>query len=180
MAAIDQRRIAAFFECGDRARTAHEKGKALEDLIAYLFALIPGLSVSARNKLNASGAQEIDVAFWNEQDPAGLRLFDHLLLIECKNWEKPVGDSELIVFGQKLRSRGRPLGILIAACGITGDPDLQNRAHRELANCLAEGREILVLTRAEIEELSDTDELVMLLKHKRAQLVVSGTIFQAG
>jgi hypothetical protein len=43
---------------------------------------------------------------------------------------------------------------------------------------LREGREIIVITRPEIEDLGDTDELVLLLKRKRAQLAVSGTIFQ--
>jgi hypothetical protein len=35
-----------------------------------------------------------------------------------------------------------------------------------------------VITRREIEDLGDTDELVLLLKKKRAQLAVSGTIFE--
>lgn len=36
---------------------------------------MPGVSVTARNALNAFQAEEIDVAFWNEGDPAGLRMF---------------------------------------------------------------------------------------------------------
>ena len=70
------------------------------------------------------------------------------------------------------------MGILVAAAGITGDPTTLTAAHSVLARALAQGREILVITRAEIEKLSDTDELVRLLKQKRAQLAVSGTIFQ--
>lgn len=50
---------------------------------------------------------------------------------------------------------------------------------RSLARALIENREIIVLTRAEISALCDTNELVRLLKLKRAQLAVSGTIFQA-
>jgi hypothetical protein len=179
MASIDRGRVAAYFKRGDDAETSHEKGKALEDLIAYLFARIPGLEESARNSLNAFGAQEIDVAFWNEQVRDGLRQFDHLLIVECKNWDTPVGDGELSIFREKLRSRGRPLGILVAACGITGEPGRQNRAHQQLASCLTEGREILVVTRKEIEALGDSDQLVKLLKQKRLQLAVSGAIFEA-
>jgi hypothetical protein len=70
------------------------------------------------------------------------------------------------------------MGILVAAAGITGDPTRLTAAHSVLARALGQGREILVITRAEIEKLSDTDELVRLLKQKRAQLAVSGTIFQ--
>jgi hypothetical protein len=178
MGAIDREVVASYWTRGDRARTSHAKGKALEDLIAYLFVQIPGLAESVRNQLNAFGAQEVDVAFWNEQLREGLRQFDHLLLVECKNWDKPVGDGELSIFREKLRSRGRPLGILVAARGITGDPELRNRAHQQLASALAEGREILVVTRREIEALGDTEELVRLLKQKRLQLTVSGTIFE--
>jgi hypothetical protein len=175
--AIDQGHVAALLAAGDQALTAAARGRALEDLIAYLFELIPGISLTARNELNAFGAEEIDLAFWNEGDPAGLRMFDHLILVECKNWSNPAGYPELAVFFDKLQSRGRPLGILVAAAGITGDAMSLKNAHSVLARALSQGREILVLTRHEIEQLADTDELVQLLKRKRAQLAVSGTIF---
>jgi hypothetical protein len=175
MPPIDRQRIVSYFARGDKADTSFEKGRALEDLIAYLFELVPGMSVTARNTLDIAGAQEIDVAFWNEGHPDGLRLFDYVLLVECKNWSQPVGHEDLAVFADKLRSRGRPLGILVAANGITGDRTLLSRAHQQLSRALAEEREILVLTRQEIEELEDTDQLVILLKRKRALLAVSGT-----
>lgn len=177
MTAIDRARVAALFKAGDTAPTHSQRGHALEDLITYLFELIPGITVTARNELNAFKAEEIDVAFWNEGDPSGLRMFDHLILVECKNWSDRAGYSELAVFHDKLQSRGRPLGVFVAAAGITGDPNNLTAAHSVLARALAQGREILVLTRYEMEQLTDTDELVRLLKQKRAQLAVSGTIF---
>lgn len=64
-------------------------------------------------------AQEIDVAFWNEGDPAGL--FAHIILVECKNWSSPAG---------------LPLGIFVAAAGITGDPSNLTAAHSVLAHTL--------------------------------------------
>lgn len=137
-----------------------------------------GVSVTARNEMNAFDAEEIDIAFWNEGAPNGLRLFDHLLLVECKNWSAPVGYPELAVFYDKLQSRGRPIGILVAARGITGDRMLRTAAHEVLVRALANGREILVLTRREIERVRSTDELIELLKRKRAQLTVSATIYE--
>ncbi|HKB51170.1 MAG TPA: restriction endonuclease [Solirubrobacterales bacterium] len=175
---IDNQRISGYFAHGDGTKDPFEKGRALENLIAYLFELIPGMFVTARNTMDVGGAQEIDIAFWNEGHPEGLRLFDYVLLVECKNWSEPVGHAELAVFSDKLRSRGRPQGILVAANGITGDPALLSRAHRQLSRALEEGREILVLTRAEIEALEDTEQLVVLLKRKRALLAVSGTSIQ--
>lgn len=70
------------------------------------------------------------------------------------------------------------MGIFVAAAGITGDPASLTAAHSVLARALSEGREMLALTRSEIEKLADTEEVVRLLKRKRAQLAVSGTIFE--
>jgi hypothetical protein len=105
-------------------------------------------------------------------------MFDHLLLVESKNWSVPAGYPEIALFNDKLRSRGRPMGIFVEAAGITGDPSSLTAAHSVSSRALSEGREIIVLTRGEIEKLVETDELVRLLKRKRAQLAVSGTIFQ--
>jgi hypothetical protein len=178
MTEIDRARVASYLADGDRATTTTARGRALEDLIAYLFELIPGISVTMRNRLNVFQAEEIDVAFWNEGEPTGLRMFDHILLVECKNWSVPTGYPELAIFNDKLQSRGRPMGIFVAASGITGDAAVLTASHSVLARALAQGREILVITRHEIEKLTDTDHLVRLLKQKRAQLAVSGTIFQ--
>lgn len=175
---IDDGRVSEFLERGDAATTSAQRGKELEDLIAYMFELIPGVSVTARNVMNAFDAEEIDLAFWNDGSAEGLRLFDHLLLVECKNWSTPVGYPELAVFYDKLQSRGRPLGIFVAANGITGDPEQRTAAHEVLMRALGNGREILVLTRREIEQLRTTSELVLLLKRKRAQLAVSATIYE--
>ena len=178
MTAIDRAVVAKLFADGDEAPTMAARGRALEDLIVYLFELVPGIILTQRNVLNAFEAEEIDVAFWNEGDPDGLRLFDHILLVECKNWAERAGYPELPLFNAKLGSRGRPFGIFVAASGITGDPASRTAAHEVLNGALREGWEIIVITRREIEDLGDTEELVLLLKKKRAQLAVSGTIFQ--
>jgi hypothetical protein len=98
-------------------------------LACYLFESIPGISVLHRNALNVFGSEEIDVAFWNEQDPEGLKWLEAFLLVECKNWSAAVGSAEVITFLAKLRNRGLDFGIMIAAKGITGNPDDSNRAY---------------------------------------------------
>lgn len=85
--------------------------------------------------------------------------FDHILLVECKNWTTSTGYPELAVFNDKLTSRGRPMGIFVAAAGITATG--LTAAHEVLARALAQGREIMVLTRREIENLEDTDDPVL-------------------
>ncbi|MFJ6523562.1 restriction endonuclease [Streptomyces filamentosus] len=177
MTFIDRGRVATLLAAGDAAVSNAARGKAFEDLLTYLFELVPGISATVRNQLDAFSSEEIDIAFWNEGDPNGLRQFDQIILVECKNWSKPVGASEVTIFSSKLEARGRPLGILVAASGITGEAGDLTAAHHILSRALGQKREILVVTRKEIEQLSDTDELVRLLKQKRLQLAVSGTIY---
>lgn len=180
MTVIDRERIAKFFAAGEAATTMTERGRALEDLIAYLFELIPGITVTARNEMNVFDAEEIDVAFWNEEDPDGLRNFDCLLLVECKNRAGAATYQDVAVFYDKMQSRGRRLGIFVAAAGITGKPTGPTAAHSVLARALSYGHEIIIITRSEIEQLCDASELVRLLKQKRAQLIVSGTFDSRG
>lgn len=157
---------------GDCARTTTERGRALEDVIAYIFDLVPGISLSERNQLSASGAEEIDLGFWNDQHPDGLRGFHNIILVECKNWSVEVGSRELTLFSAELRTRNRPLGIFVAAAGITGDDADLSAAHSVLGTALNDGCPILVITRAELEAFADTEELVRLLKRKMLQLTV--------
>lgn len=176
MTAIDRDHVAKLFAAGEAAATTTERGRVLEDLIAYLFELIPGITVTARNEMNAFEAEEIDVAFWNEEDPDGLRNFECVLLVECKNRATAATYQDVAVFYDKMQSRGRKLGIFVAAAGITGKPVGTTAAHSILARALSHGHEIIVITRSEIEQLCEASELVRLLKKKRAQLIVSGTL----
>src|SRR5258707_15773493 len=122
MARISQRKVGQFLAVGQAAATTAAKGKALEDLICYVFECIPGFSVTQRNSLDVFQAEEIDVAFWNDQHRQGLRFPHNIILVECKNWSVPVSNDEVAFFDTKLRGRGLSFGILVAANGITGDP----------------------------------------------------------
>jgi hypothetical protein len=159
----------------DAAITVNEKGRALEDLICFLFPHIPGVEIAQRNALNAFLTEEVDVALWNVRHGRGLYFLPHLLLLEAKNWSKPCGSQEVAYFVQRLHHRGCDHGILLAKGGITGVAQDLTQAHFEIATALGDGIRVLVLTPGEIVGLTDTDELVALLKQKLCQLVVSGT-----
>jgi hypothetical protein len=177
MARFSQRKIKDFFAKSDAATTKAEKGKHLEDLAVYLFEMVPGISVSARDKKNAYETEEIDVAFWNEQRPRGFKALNFLILVECKNWSAPVGSVEVSWFLTKIRNRSLDFGILIAANGITGSDVDRKQAHDVVSKALADGVRMVLLTRAEIEALADSDELVKMVKRKLCELVVSGTVW---
>ena len=183
MARISQRRIQSFFDIADKAdtRTAKGrgiKGRALEDLVCYLFELLPGIKLSKRNKLNQFVSEEIDVAFWNSKHSQGLYFLPDVIIVECKNWAVPVGSQEVSWFYNKLRDRRAfPYGILIAANGITGSAEDKTNAHQIIASALREGCQIIVITRQEIESLRDTKQLVEVIQEKLCELAVSGTLF---
>jgi hypothetical protein len=67
--AIDRTYVAKLLAAGDSAPTMAARGRALEDLIIYVFELVPGIILTQRNKLNAFEAEEIDVAFWKRATP---------------------------------------------------------------------------------------------------------------
>lgn len=161
----------------DNAVGPNDKGHALEDFICFLFPLVPGIEIAQRNTLNAFQTEEVDVALWNDRSPSGLYFLPHLLLVECKNWSHACGSQEVAYFVNRLRQRGCDHGIFMATSGITGVPEDLTRAHFEIATALSAGIRVLVVTPPEIENLTNTSELVTLLKRKLCQLVVSGTVF---
>lgn len=176
MARYSQNTIATHLNAGNNGATNAIKGKAFEDLVCYLFQQIPGIEITQRNALNNFDTEEIDVALWNEKRPKGLYFLPHIVLVECKNWSSPVSSIEVNWFATKLENRGRDYGILIANNGITGVGGDLTAAHSIVANHLARGRHLIVINRAEISQLQDTQDLIKLIKQKLCILTVSGTI----
>lgn len=154
-----------------------KKGKMLEALTCYLFEKIPGLSRQKTNVLSKFESEELDVAFWNDQSPSGLKSFDAIILVECKNWSQPVGSAEVTTFLAKIENRSLNFGVLIAANGITGNASDSKQAHDIVSKALARGTRLIVLTRAKIESLRTSEELVTKIKDKVLELVVSGTVW---
>lgn len=176
MAAIDQATIQQFIDAGQNAPHTAGKGRAFEDLICYLFGLVPGVTITHRNETNQFHTEEIDVAIWNECDPQGLLNLPNLILIECKNWSKPVGSIEVNWFDSKLRNRGLDIGVLVAVNGITGDAEDLSAAHFTVASALKERRKLIVIRQDEIKAMADTSDLCTLIKRKICDLAVRGTL----
>ncbi|MCI0461055.1 MAG: restriction endonuclease [Gemmataceae bacterium] len=177
MPAYSQAKIKQFLKAADTATTNPVKGKAFEDLICYLFEKIPGVILPQRDVRNTFASEEIDVAFYNEQDPKGLKAFNPFLLIECKNWSATVGSAEVGSFISKIRNRGLDFGILVAAQGITGSAADGKQAHHQATLALKDKIQIVVLTRLDLQALKTTEELVTLIKTKVCQLIASGTVW---
>jgi hypothetical protein len=176
MPAIDQLIVQDFIDAGLNAQTMTEQGRALEDLICYVFGLVGGIAVTHRNEMNVFETEEIDVALWNDGAPDGFHFLPSVILVECKNWSTRVGSHEVSWFINKLRSRGMDFGILISTKGITGNSSDLTAAHHIVAMSLAERRRLLVITTDELLALSDTDGLTLLVKTKLCDLAVRGTL----
>jgi hypothetical protein len=177
MPRFSQSRIRRYLHQADLAVTTAEKGAQFEALVAYLLETIPGVRVTDRNEYSDFDTEEIDVACWNDRSPDGLAHpeFPAVILIECKNWSKPVGSIEVAWFIMKVWGRGQKFGILVAANGITGNSHDLNRSHQLIARALSQGTSILVVTRAEIMALRSSADLVRLLQLKLTLLVVRQT-----
>jgi hypothetical protein len=176
MPTILQTTVQAYVDTGTNGATTADQGRALENLICYVFALVPGISISRRNALNAFRTEEIDVALWNDAHPDGLFFLPNIILVECKNWSSRVSSAELSWFDSKLRSRGLDFGVLVAARGITGEPADLTAAHSVIAAALREGRRLVVIRSDELLALTDSSQLVWLVKEKLCDLAVRGTV----
>lgn len=155
--------------------SASAKGKALESLLCALFEVVPGITITRRNTKDIYGAEEIDIAFWNEQDGSGFPFLPWIILLECKNWSTAVGAEQVSWFDAKLRSRGVDFGILVAAKGITGQAENVTAAHKIVSDALADGRRIVVLTLSDLLPVESADALVLLIKRMLCDLHLKGT-----
>jgi hypothetical protein len=176
MAQLSSKRIQALLRQGLNASTRTAQGRALEDLVCYVFGKVPGIEIVMRDALNVFATEEVDVAFWNDRSRSGFHFLPNVLLVECKNWSHPVGSQEVSYFGQRLQNHGRDHGILVAANGISGSAQELKRAHYEIAMSLSRGLHILVLTGVELAALHGTNQLIDLVKGKLCELAVSGTV----
>lgn len=160
----------------DNGLSSQERGRALEDLVCYLFEMIPGIEITQRDQMNAFHTEEIDIAIWNDKEQSGLCFLPHIILIECKNWSQPVASNEVSWFFNKLASRGLDFGILIAANGITGNVTELTASHSIVAQHLANKRQLVVITKEEIDQIVNTNQIIRLIKEKLCVLAVTGRI----
>lgn len=129
----------------------NRKGRLLEDLMVLILTTIPGFEHASPRRRNE--LEEIDILVRNEStDPIWTKEGTHLL-VECKNWSRPVGVPELSLFANKMAHRyGRcRLGLFIAPGGFadTVRAELLSRRTDHLLILLldAEGLNALVETR---------------------------------
>jgi hypothetical protein len=157
------------------AATAQAQGQAYEDLVAYLFDEVPGLRVE-RDLTSPLKTEQVDIAIGNPEGGAGIQLLPNVILVECKDWDRPVDSSTLGYFINTLANRGVSCGILVAAQGVTGDPDKRSAAYGLGPAASARGIRVLVITTDDILALTCSEDLVQLLEGRYLRAIASGAL----
>jgi hypothetical protein len=149
-----------------QARTEQQRGRLFEELMCLIFESIDGMSIAGRNVFTEGRSQEIDILVEHDARASGLAFLPDFILIECKNWSWPVSSMEVAWFDRKVKQRGIGLGILIAAQGVTGDQRERSFAHEIIAWALAERRRLIVITLADLEQVTSGQQVVALILSK--------------
>lgn len=114
-----ERAIAGNWAQAKRESNASRKGALLEEVVADLLRTVPGFEHVDTRRSNE--IEEIDILVRNASTDEFWRKAGPYILVECKNWSKPVGVDEASRFIDKLQARhGRcSLGFFIATAGVT-------------------------------------------------------------
>ena len=125
--------------------------------------------------MNTFATEEIDVACYSDRGAAGLGSLADFFLVECEGWTDPVNSEQVSWFLTKIRHRGLKFGIMIAANGITGEPEHLSRSHFLVGAELATfGIKMVIVTRREVEALGSGEDLSSLILQKVCILHASG------
>ena len=106
----------------EKAQLSHEKGTSLEELANLLLNGTRGLSVKYRNLRTRTSEIDLVIEYQPQvQKIPALEDVGRYFLVECKNWSKPVGASNVRDFIGKLEACRVNLGLVFSRNGLTGE-----------------------------------------------------------
>ena len=133
--------------------TSKEVGDRLEQLTSYLFAVESGFEVLGSTR---SPDSQNDVLIRNRHEDAAIASLGDYLIVECKNWSRPVKAPTIREFAGRLRTSKVKTGVLVSKNGITGTKKKgRGTGAREAISkeYLQDSTAILVLDEAQIIDL---------------------------
>jgi hypothetical protein len=143
------------------AVTNKEKKDSLEQFTRFLLDSIPEFHVTFVNA--RTKAEEIDLIVANESPPelvsSRLSKLGTPILVECKNWCKPIGAPEIRDFYGKLVAQSVKTGILISMNGISKDAFLLLREFKK-------DHLIIVLDGDDLQDISSHSDLTKKINEK--------------
>jgi len=166
-----ERELREFWATVQSEKNSQRKGLLLEELMMRIFKTLSGLANITLH--GRSKDEEIDLIVINEStDPFWSRENSQYILVECKNWSKPVGPPEFVVFRDKLESRGARcrLGFFVALGGFTEGFASKAATFRKDPHL------VVTLDRSDIDSLVNATDRNALLKqfHQRAAMTGNG------
>ncbi len=159
--------IRALWTAARTEKDANKKGAHLETLMLLLFRSIEGFAYADVNRQNE--LEEIDVIVQNASTDPFWQKEGNYLLVECKNWSKPVGSDELNLFQLKVDRRfGRStLGFFVALQGYAKTVRMEEWTRRG-------GQSLVVLLDGDdLEALIDASDRNAKLKEFHLRAVVA-------
>ncbi|MFP2928170.1 response regulator [Pyxidicoccus sp. 3LG] len=147
----------------------NRKGQLLEDLMVLLFRTVPGfIHVETRRK---GPEEELDLFIRNEpSEPFWAAERSPYIIVECKNWSKPAGPNELVVFRDKMLNRGGRcrLGFFVAVGGFTEGFSTRSATFRK------DDLLVVPIGPAELDELVNAADRNAVLKKLHGNAVMAG------
>lgn len=143
-----------------------EKGKSLERLARHIFEAIDGIFVKEKRKLTWSG--ELDIFLKNDRDDGVWKHLGDLILVECKNLNKPTGINILKELIESVRGGRIKTGILFSTKGISGDKT--KYARKKIREAFLNGIYILDFDMKDLERIFDPKDFENMLDDKRINL----------
>src|SRR5262245_31612979 len=150
------------------ASGSYARGSALEDLVEYVFSLIPSVKLYDRDIKDESGSQEVDLVFSHFHHISRLPMPDVTIIIECKNEADRTSAAQVREFGNKLRTRSMNSGVLVTSAGVSGNPG--KHGHAAIRDELQNGVAIIVVTTSELVRLNKPSDLAALLTARLNEL----------
>ena len=143
-------------------------GKNLEYLVAYCFMTVPGFKVGHRALFKIG---EVDIMVSN-QNPSGqpLKWIDDYILIECKDWNAPVGVPQFGNHLTKLLLSHTKVGIIVSRKGISGRGGRAHAARQQLLAYSQSDFVVLDILYTELKYLSSYSSFLELLQGKYEEL----------
>jgi hypothetical protein len=143
-------------------------GKDLELLAQYLLGCVPGFEVIANV---ASKGPEYDGIIRNRGPKHDFRAdIGHYLLLECKDWGKPVGVSVVSQLIHKLVMQDCRGGILFSSSGLTGAGQSRDAELEVIKAHYRAGRIVMVLDRNDFTAAAQGQNLTTMLRNKYEEI----------
>lgn len=150
----------------DASESANERGEILEELVKFIFGSLPGFSHWKSRHLTNDGSAEFDVCFHNDIRLSPFPFAEPAMVVECKNTGRRIDAAGVRSFIAKLEDVQVSWAFLVAAHGITGSGERNTRAHGAIQVARTRKVNLLVVTRAEIENLQSAEHFAALVRDK--------------